>query len=162
MAHFIPTQRVAWLFKVAKLLIEKISKLHGLSMIIFLDIEIQNSGLSSRSLCSRNWKLSCDSEQLSETDGQTECLNQTLDVMLRHHVEDHLIRLQLRKTFCYEKVAILTGLWKTLIHRHLLSLAALNHKWTLLRPCWNLFRLLVLCTSTTSQVSEWIPKVQWF
>jgi len=147
MAHFIATQTIADAVKVAELFIGNILKLHGLPKIIIPDRDPK--------IISQFWKslfktLETESQFSTafhpETDGQTERLNQTLEIMLRLDVEDHLNTwtkhlpfVNLPRTL---QDTLLLGsrhshwlMKETTIHRYLLPLVALNHKWMLLRPC---------------------------
>jgi len=124
LAHFIPTQTVADAVKLAELFIENIFKLDGLPKIIISDRDPKCTCKFWKSLFKTlEIELRFSTAFHPETDGQTERLNQTLEIMMRHYHEDHFqhldqvaphscICLQLCKTLCYWEVAILTSLWK--------------------------------------------------
>jgi hypothetical protein len=119
-------------------------------------IVIQNSRLTSGSFCSRLWKPSCDSAPFhTETYGQTERLNQTLEIMLKLYVEDHLNTwtkylpiLEFAYNSATGKSPLSLVYEKTPIHRYHLLVVPLNNKWTLQRPCWSLFMLSGLMQKT--------------
>ena len=170
MAQFIPTQTVADAVKV------NIFKLHGHPKIIISYCDPKFTSKFWKSLFKTlETELWFSTAFHVETDGQTERLNHTLEIVL-NHVEDHLntwtsqfsnLPTTLQDTLL---LAIHHSHWfmeQTLIHRYQLPLVALNHK-ALLRPFWNFFTclgwrklVLVLCTGTKTQVSEWIPEVSW-
>ena len=134
-----PNQTVAGTVKIAELLIENIFN----SQIITSDRD--------PNLTSNFWKSlfkTLETElQLStafhpEMNGKRPRLNQTLEIVLRHYLEDHLntwTKYLPILEFAYSSArhsatGKLPFLEDTLIHRYLLPLLALNHKWTLLQP----------------------------
>jgi hypothetical protein len=91
MAHFIPTQALPDAVKVAELLIENIFKLHGLPKIIISDRATKCIFKFWKSLFKTlETELRFSTALDPETDGQTQRLNQILEIMLRRYVEDHL------------------------------------------------------------------------
>ena len=115
-------------------------------------IVIQNSRLSYGSLCPRLWKPSCDSAQLfiqRQMDKQklwTKLLRLCWGTRLTIYwtlgpSTSPLLNLlgTLQDTLLLESPHSNWFMGKTVIHRYLSPIVALNHKWTLLRPCWNLF-----------------------
>jgi len=154
MAHFIPSETVAELF------IGNMSK-HVDFLKSLSQIKIQNSRLTPGSLCLRLWKQSCNSAQLfiqRRIDKQNVwtrlsrwCWGTTMKIIwmlgestspfsnLLTAVKDTLQRESRYSHYFLEE---------TLIDRCQLSIGALNHKLRLLRPCWNLFTLLVLTQET--------------
>jgi hypothetical protein len=85
MTHFIPTQTVTDDVKVAEFFIENIFKLHGLPKIIISDRDPKFTSKLWKSLSKTlETELRFSTAFHPETDGQTEIMNQTLEIMLRH------------------------------------------------------------------------------
>jgi len=90
-AHFITTETVSDAVKDAELFIENIFKLHGLAKNIISDRDPKFTSKFWKSLFKTlETELRFSTAFHPETDGQTERLNQTLEIMLRHYVEDDL------------------------------------------------------------------------
>ena len=81
MAHFIPTHKTADAVQVAELFIEHVFKLHGLPKIIISDRDPKFWKSLFKTL---ETQLRFSTAFHPETDGQTERLNQTLEIMLKH------------------------------------------------------------------------------
>jgi len=89
MAHFIPTHTTADAVKIAELFIENIFRLHGLPKIIISDRDPKFPSKFRKFLIKTlETQLKVSTAFHSETDVQTEKLNQTLEIMLGHYVDD--------------------------------------------------------------------------
>jgi len=124
-------------------------------------IVIQNSRQSCGSLCSRLWKPSCDSAQLFIqrrihkqnvwTRLLTLCWRTALKMIwtLGPSTSPSLnFTTTLQDTLLLESLHSHWFMEETPIRRYPLPLMSLNHKWTLLRPCWSLFILPELMQKT--------------
>ena len=130
---------------------------------ILSQIVIQNSRLSSGSLCSKLWKPSCDSAQLfiqRRMDKQNVwtrllrlCWGTTLKMIWTLGPSTSIfldLSTALQHTMLLGSQHSHWFIEENPIHRYLLLLVPLNHKWTLLRPCWSLFMLPGLMPKTAS------------
>jgi len=130
--------------KVAEVLIESIFNVHVLPKIIISDSD--DPKFTSKFWKSLETELRFSTAFHPDLDGETERLNQTLEIMLRHYVEYHLntwTKYLPILEFVYNTArhsatgkspfSLVYG--ENLIHPYLLSLVALNHKFTLQRPC---------------------------
>jgi len=89
MAHFIPTHTTADAVQVDELFTEHVFKLHGLPKIIISDRDPKFTSKFWKSLFKTlETQLRFSTAFHPESDGQTERLNQTLEIMLRHYVDE--------------------------------------------------------------------------
>ena len=88
MAHFIATKTTATAVDVAQTFIDQVFRLHGIPKSIVSDRDPKFTSAFWKSVFKTlKTSLRFSTADHPETDGQTERLNQTLEIMLRHYVE---------------------------------------------------------------------------